>query len=216
MTRDFPTILPIPTRLKRRDLRDWREKDHHLKKRCYLLNIHLEEQSCADSLKKREAFFFNSNGQRRLFLNNAHKSAENQGSFHLGKKLKEKGVKTVNALTPFIFWAWWCFWSGSRLCIDCILLGENCQHVGNTNWELYVMCVLKNKWGLMLSRQGSFILRKRALSLRLLFFLRKIPKRALSSIRLGFLNNKRILSTILVGKYGHTYQLKPANTKLNC
>ena len=26
------------------------------------------------------------------------------------------------------------------------LLGENCQHVGNTNWELYVMCVLKNKW----------------------------------------------------------------------
>ena len=165
--------------------------------------------------KKTRGFFSNSNGQRRLFLNNAHKSAENQGSFHLRKNWREKGVKTVNALTPFIFWAWWCFWSGSRLCIDCILLGENCQHVGNTNWELYVMCVLKNKWGLMLSRQGSFILRKRALSLRLLFFLRKIPKRALSSIRLGFFNNKRILSTILVGKYGHTHKLTTENTKLN-
>ena len=67
----------------------------------------------------------------------------------------------------------------------------------------------------MLSRQGSFILRKRALSLRLLFFLRKIPKRALSSIRLGFLNNKRILSTILVGKYGHTYKLTTENIKSN-
>ena len=214
MTRDFPTILPIPTRLKRRDLRDWREKDHHLKKRCYLLNIHLEEQSCADSLKKREAFF--PTLMDKELKNNPHKSAENQGSFHLRKNWREKGVKTVNALTPFIFWAWWCFWSGSRLCIDCILLGENCQHVGNTNWELYVMCVLKNKWGLMLSRQGSFILRKRALSLRLLFFLRKIPKRALSSISLGFLNNKRILSTILVGKYGHTHKLTTQNTKLNC
>lgn len=95
MTRDFPTILPIPTRLKRRDLRekerDAGEKDHHLKKRCYLLNIHLEEQSCADSLKKPRSFFFNSNGQRSLFLNNTHKSAENQGSFHLGKKLKKRG-----------------------------------------------------------------------------------------------------------------------------
>ena len=89
-------------------------------------------------------------------------------------KLKNNG-QSCACLTDLDLWdpiyilrASQCFWSGSRLCIDCILLGENCQHVGNTNWELYVMCVLKNKWGLMLSRQGSFILRKRALSLRLL------------------------------------------------
>ena len=122
--------------------------------------------------------------QRSFFLK-LHSQISGKSSFSKEEKgLEKQGVKkTVNALTPFIFWAWWRFWSGSRLCIDCILLGENCQHVGNTNWELYVMCVLKNKWGLMLSRQGSFILRKRALSLRLLFFLRKIPKRrALSSL----------------------------------
>ena len=52
--------------------------------------------------KKTRGFFSNSNGQRRLFLNNAHKSAENQGSFHLRKNWRKRGWKR-SMLWPHLY-----------------------------------------------------------------------------------------------------------------
>ena len=52
--------------------------------------------------KKTRGFFSNSNGQRSLFLKTAHKSAENQGSFHLRKNWRKRGWKR-SMLWPHLY-----------------------------------------------------------------------------------------------------------------